>query len=78
MQKQAFEGLRLGLEEWLEADSTGEFTSAVMRRLADMSARLEKERQKMQQPEVYRQIMAASEAVEAAEQMMQMYIASKN
>jgi len=77
MQKQAPEGLGLGLEEWLEADNTGEFAAAIMQRLSDISARLARERQKLHQPDTYQQIMAASEAVQAAEHVMQMYIASK-
>lgn len=78
MQKQEPEGLVLGLEEWLESDSTGEFATAIMQRLADMDARLAIERQKLQSPRVYQQIMAACDAVQAAEQVMRMYIASKN
>ncbi|MFM8466816.1 MAG: EscE/YscE/SsaE family type III secretion system needle protein co-chaperone, partial [Oxalobacteraceae bacterium] len=78
MQKQEPEGLVLGLEEWLESDSTGEFAAAIMQRLAEMDARLAIERQKLQSPEVYQQIMAACGAVQAAEQVMRMYIASKN
>lgn len=77
MQKQEPEGLVLGLEEWLESDSTGEFAAAIMQRLAEMDARLAIERQKLQSPEVYQQIMAACGAVQAAEQVMRMYIASK-
>jgi len=78
MQKQEPEGLVLGLEEWLESDSTGEFAAAIMQRLAEMDARLAIERQKLQSPEVYQQIMAACGAVQAAEQVIRMYIASKN
>jgi hypothetical protein len=48
-----------------------------MQRLSDISARLARERQKLHQPDTYQQIMAASEAVQAAEHVMQMYIASK-
>ncbi len=78
MQKQETKGLVLGLEEWLESDTTGEFAMAVMQRLADMETRLARESQKLQTPETYQQILAASEAVQAAEQIMRMYIASKN
>ena len=78
MQKHESEGLVLGLEEWLESDSTGEFASAIMQRLADMDRRLARERQKLQSPEIYQQITAACEAVQAAEQVMRMYIASKS
>lgn len=78
MQKQEPEGLVLGLEELLESDSTGEFATAIMQRLANMDARLAIERQKLQSPGVYQQIMAACDAVQAAEQVMRMYIASKN
>ncbi len=78
MQKQETKGLVLGLEEWLESDTTGEFAAAVMQRLADMETRLARESQKLQTPETYQQILAASEAVQAAEQIMRMYIASKN
>ncbi len=72
------EGLVLGLEERLESDTTGEFASAIMQRLTDIEARLARERQKLQTPQTYQQIMAANEAVQAAAQMMQMYIASRN
>lgn len=78
MHKQEPEGLVLGLEERMESDSTGEFAAAIMQRLADMDARLARERQKLQSPEIYQQVMAACEAVQAAEQVMRMYIASKN
>lgn len=78
MRNQEPEGLVLGLEEWLESDTTGEFAAAVMQRLVDIEIRLARESQKLQTPETYQQILAASEAVQAAEQMMRMYIASKN
>lgn len=78
MHKREPEGLVLSLEEWLESDSTGAFAAAVMERLADIEARLARESQKLQTPEIYQQLMAANQAVQAAEQMMRLYIASKN
>ena len=78
MREQKSGGLVLGLEEWLESDTTGEFAAAVMQRLVDIETRLARESQKLHTPETYQQILAAREAVQAAEQMMRMYIASKN
>ncbi len=78
MQKQEPEGLVLGLEEWLESDTTGQFAEAIMQRLGAMETRLARESQTLQSPETYQKILAASEAVRAAEQVMRMYIASKS
>ena len=65
------------LAECLEADTTGEFAEEILHRLHEMRIRLEREKQKLHQPDTYRAILAGLGAIEGAESVMQMYIASK-
>lgn len=67
---------RPSLAECLEADTTGELAEEILHRLHEMQTRLEREKQKLQHPETYRAILAGLEAIEGAESVMQMYIAS--
>ncbi len=65
------------LDEWLDADSDGQFVAAIMEKLSEMNARLDKEGRKLQRPETYEAIRAAKEATREAEKVMRMYLASK-
>jgi hypothetical protein len=65
------------LADCLEADTTGELAEEILHRLHEMQTRLEREKQKLQHPETYRAILAGLGAIEGAESVMQMYIASK-
>ncbi len=68
---------RPSLADCLEADTTGELAEEILHRLHEMQTRLEREKQKLQHPETYRAILAGLEAIEGAESVMRMYIASK-
>ncbi len=66
------------LEDMLEADESGNLTREVMRSLALLESRLTREAQRLQLPEDYRMLEAASAAVQAAQQAMALYHNGKN
>ena len=66
------------LEDALQADQSGNLTREVLRSLALLESQLAKEAQRLQRPENYRMLEAASEAVQAAQQAMALYQNGKN
>lgn len=66
------------LEDALQADQSGNLTREVLRSLALLESQLAKEAQRLQRPEDYRMLKAASEAVQAAQQAMALYQNGKN
>lgn len=66
------------LGEWLETDTNGDLAFEILQKLLSINQRLENEKIKLQSPENYETIMAGLQAVENAELVMKLYLASKN
>ena len=61
------------LEDALQADTSGTLTRELMRSLSRLESHLITETRKLQRPEDYRMLEAASEAVQAAQHAMSIY-----